>query len=178
MIPHWDIMIDADRSYKRPVRNKVIWKAPKGLTPCLWTVEHQLGAQQVYTLSTKHQLAIYKPQYVRSFCKKCSLYSLAVLYFLRAWVRNSGDCSHPQKSHLYASIISGARYHRVATYSVKCEAFSSGVSSKPLLRPKSQILSSQSAFTRRFPGLRSRCMTPAEWINFIPWAQSTECLTV
>ena len=105
---------------------------------------------------------------VRSLCKKCLPYSLAVLYFLQASVRNSNDGSTFKKSHLYASIISGARYHRVATYSVKCEAFSSGMASKPLLRPKSQILSSQSAFTRRFPGLRSRCITPAEWINFIP----------
>lgn len=70
----------------------------------------------------------------------------------------------------YASMISGALYHRVATYSVKWVTFSSGSASKPLAKPKSHILSSQSAFTRRFPGLRSRCITPAECMYFIPVA--------
>jgi hypothetical protein len=74
-----------------------------------------------------------------------------------------------------------ASYHRVATYSVRCEAFS-----KPRLSPKSHILSSQSALTTesnickarlkddfvklpsKFPGFKSRCRTPAECTNFIP----------
>jgi hypothetical protein len=64
-------------------------------------------------------------------------------------------------AHRKASMISGARYHRVATYSVICVPESSDLSSKPRLRPKSQILSSQSALTRRLPGLRSRWTTPA-----------------
>ncbi|KNC31007.1 hypothetical protein FF38_10516 [Lucilia cuprina] len=58
------------------------------------------------------------------------------------------------------SIISGALYHLVATYSVialtACE-----YSSKPLAKPKSQILTSQSALTNKLPGFKSRCNTPA-----------------
>jgi hypothetical protein len=65
-------------------------------------------------------------------------------------------------------MISGARYHRVATYSVIYPAFSSGSIEKPRARPKSQILSSQSALTSRLPGLRSRCSTLAEWMYLRP----------
>ena len=65
-------------------------------------------------------------------------------------------------------MISGARYHRVATYSVMYPAFSSGSMEKPLARPKSQILSSQSALTRRLPGFRSRWRTLAEWMYLRP----------
>jgi hypothetical protein len=65
-------------------------------------------------------------------------------------------------------MISGALYHRVATYSVMYPAFSSGSMEKPLASPKSQILSSQSALTSRLPGLRSRCSTFAEWMYFRP----------
>lgn len=63
-------------------------------------------------------------------------------------------------AHLNASMISGARYHRVATYSVILSSLS-GEASNPLLRPKSHIFSSQSAFTNRFPGLRSLWTTDA-----------------
>ena len=59
-----------------------------------------------------------------------------------------------RNAHLNASIISGARYHRVATYSVILTSLS-GEELNPLLRPKSHIFNSQSAFTNRFPGLRS-----------------------
>ena len=69
---------------------------------------------------------------------------------------------------LRASITSGARYQRVATYSVICDVPSSGVESKPRLKPKSHILSSQSELTSRFPGLRSRCTTEAECTYFMP----------
>jgi hypothetical protein len=64
--------------------------------------------------------------------------------------------------YLNASIISGALYHRVATYSVRCVVVWSGPDSNPLLSPKSQIFSSQSAFTSRFPGFKSLCITEAE----------------
>ena len=37
------------------------------------------------------------------------------------------------------NIISGARYQRVATYSVMNPAFDSGLSSNPRAKPKSQI---------------------------------------
>ena len=69
---------------------------------------------------------------------------------------------------LKESMISGARYHRVATYSVIIVGFSSGSALNPLLSPKSQILSSQSALTSKFPGLRSRWTTDAEWMYLIP----------
>lgn len=65
-------------------------------------------------------------------------------------------------------MISGARYHLVATYSVMKPWLaiwaSAGSVSKPRASPKSQILSSQSALTSRLPGLRSRCRTEAEWM--------------
>jgi hypothetical protein len=52
------------------------------------------------------------------------------------------------------SIISGALYHLVATYSVwKPAATLSGSLLKPRARPKSQIFNSQSALTSRLPGL-------------------------
>lgn len=73
-------------------------------------------------------------------------------YPRRALTTNQRVPKH--NSHLNASMISGARYHRVATYSVILTSLS-GAESNPLLRPKSQIFSSQSAFTSRFPGLRS-----------------------
>ena len=78
------------------------------------------------------------------------------------------DIRVTNKSYLYTSMISGARYHRVATYSVMIVGFSSGAELKPLLSPKSQIFSSQSALTSRLPGFRSRCTTEAEWMYFIP----------
>ena len=65
-------------------------------------------------------------------------------------------------------MISGALYHLVATYSVMYPAFSSGSTLKPLAKPKSQILSSQSALTRRLPGLRSRWRTLALWMYLRP----------
>lgn len=65
-------------------------------------------------------------------------------------------------------MISGALYHRVATYSVIIVGFSSGSAPNPRLSPKSHILSSQSAFTKRFPGLRSLWTTEAECMYLIP----------
>jgi hypothetical protein len=56
----------------------------------------------------------------------------------------------------------------VATYSVIGVAPSSGAESKPRLKPKSHILSSQSELTSRFPGLRSRWITEAECTYFMP----------
>lgn len=77
-------------------------------------------------------------------------------------------------THLNASMISGARYHLVATYSVKWVAVSFGLDSKPLLSPKSQIFSSQSALTSKLPGFRSRWMTEAECTYFMPSSQVSD----
>lgn len=65
---------------------------------------------------------------------------------------------------LNVSIISGARYHRVATYSVMNPVSVPDGSAvfTDRANPKSQTLRSQLAFNRRFDGLRSRCMTSAE----------------
>ncbi len=52
-------------------------------------------------------------------------------------------------------MISGALYHRVATYSVINPEFAAGSSENPRASPKSQILSSQSALTRRLPNKNS-----------------------
>lgn len=64
------------------------------------------------------------------------------------------------------------RGRKRATHSVMkpaCPApAKSGSISNPLASPKSQILSSQSALTRRFPGLRSRWSTRAEWMYCSP----------
>lgn len=76
------------------------------------------------------------------------------------------------QTDLNASMISGARYQRVATYSVICVGSSSGLDSKPLLSPKSHIFSSQSEFTSKFPGFRSRWTTAAECMYFIPNCES------
>ena len=65
---------------------------------------------------------------------------------------------------LNVSMISGARYHRVATYSVMNPVSvpdGSAVRTERA-RPKSQTLRSQLALSRRFEGLRSRWMTSAE----------------
>ncbi len=61
------------------------------------------------------------------------------------------------------SMISGARYHRVATYSVMRPAsFPLGFVERVLrARPKSQTLRSQLAFRRRLAGFRSRCTRSA-----------------
>src|SRR3954451_12553768 len=64
---------------------------------------------------------------------------------------------------LNVSMISGARYHRVATYSVMKPELSS-VEAADRARPKSQTLRSQLALRRRLDGLRSRCSTFAECI--------------
>ncbi len=81
------------------------------------------------------------------------------------WVNHSFQIA---MSHLYASIISGALYQRVATYSVIFVGLSSGAELNPLLRPKSQTFSSQSAFTNKLPGFKSRWTTDAEWMYFMP----------
>jgi len=59
---------------------------------------------------------------------------------------------------LNVSMISGARYHRVATYSViKPVSVPDGSAVlTDLARPKSQTLRSQLAFRSKFEGLRSR----------------------
>ena len=65
------------------------------------------------------------------------------------------------------SMISGARYHLVATYSVRKPVWScSGSATRA--RPKSQILRSQVVFSSRFEGLRSRCNTFAECMYLRP----------
>lgn len=66
---------------------------------------------------------------------------------------------------LNVSMISGARYHRVATYSVMKPELSS-VEAAERARPKSQTFRSQFAFRRRFDGFRSRWRTLAECIAF------------
>jgi hypothetical protein len=65
---------------------------------------------------------------------------------------------------LNVSMISGARYHRVATYSVmKPVSVPDGSAVfTDRANPKSQTFRSQLAFNKRFDGLRSRCMTSAE----------------
>ena len=61
------------------------------------------------------------------------------------------------------SIISGARYQRVATYSVMKPAwFSSGCATRA--SPKSHTFRSQLPLSSRLDGLRSRCSTCAEWM--------------
>lgn len=64
------------------------------------------------------------------------------------------------------SMISGARYHRVATYSVINPASFPAAFVDRVLRakPKSQTLRSQLAFRRRLAGFRSRCTMSAECI--------------
>lgn len=85
-------------------------------------------------------------------------YELAVSYSLKRmsiYVRTFMNYTHRNPNiisgALYLEIVNQhgrckdakmTTYHRVATYSVRCEAFS-----KPLLSPKSHILSSQSALT-------------------------------
>eukprot|EP01139_Manchomonas_bermudensis_P001392 Amastigsp_a1887_57.p7 type:complete len:105 gc:universal Amastigsp_a1887_57:571-885(+) len=67
----------------------------------------------------------------------------------------------------HESMTSGARYHRVATYSVINPAwFCSGSATRA--SPKSQILRSQFELRRMFEGFRSRWMTCAEWMNLSP----------
>jgi hypothetical protein len=86
-------------------------------------------------------------------------------------------------------MISGARYQRVTTYSVRLEGCSSSASAPsapapapappsaevkadgllmvtPRANPKSQIFRSQFEFSRMLDGLRSRCSTSAEWMYF------------
>lgn len=58
---------------------------------------------------------------------------------------------------------SGARYHRVTTYSVI-----KSVSDVVLARPKSAILRSQLAFNSKLLGFRSRCKTFAECTYLSP----------
>lgn len=58
---------------------------------------------------------------------------------------------------------SGARYHRVTTYSVM-----KSVSEVVLASPKSQILRSQFALSSRLLGFKSRCKTLAECMYFSP----------
>lgn len=62
---------------------------------------------------------------------------------------------------LKVNMISGARYHRVATYSVMKPELSSWEAADRA-RPKSQTLRSQLALSNRLDGLRSRCSTFAE----------------
>mmetsp|Transcript_98789 Transcript_98789/g.308068 ORF Transcript_98789/g.308068 Transcript_98789/m.308068 type:complete len:205 (+) Transcript_98789:569-1183(+) len=69
---------------------------------------------------------------------------------------------------LGSSITSGARYHRVTTYSVRTPQAWSGSSPSPApmsprARPKSQTLSLQSEVSRMLAGFRSRWATPAAW---------------
>ena len=68
---------------------------------------------------------------------------------------------------LLLSMISGARYQRVATYSVKKPVWSwSGSATRA--KPKSQIFRSHVAFSKRLLGFKSRCKTFAEWMYFRP----------
>jgi hypothetical protein len=66
------------------------------------------------------------------------------------------------------NIISGARYHLVATYSVIIPtSFPPSVPDALTLlaRPKSHTFRSQLAFTRRLAGFRSLCTMPALWMD-------------
>ncbi|KAG6542722.1 hypothetical protein Mapa_015881 [Marchantia paleacea] len=64
---------------------------------------------------------------------------------------------------LQFSNSSGARYHRVTTYSVI-----KSVSDVVRANPKSQIFKSQFALRSKLLGFRSRWRTFAEWIYFKP----------
>lgn len=66
------------------------------------------------------------------------------------------------------SMISGARYQRVATYSVMMPtSLPAGTLVWMLLaNPKSQTLRSQLALRRRLAGFKSRCTMSALWIDF------------
>ena len=66
---------------------------------------------------------------------------------------------------LNVNMISGARYHLVATYSVmKPVSVPEGSAVFTLLaKPKSHTFKSQFAFKSKFDGLRSLWMTSAEW---------------
>ena len=69
---------------------------------------------------------------------------------------------------LNVSMISGARYQSVATYSVM-KPVSVPEGSAVLTdraKPKSQTLRSQLALSSRLDGLRSRWITSAEWRAF------------
>ena len=66
---------------------------------------------------------------------------------------------------LKVSMISGARYQRVATYSVMNPELSS-VEAADRARPKSQTLRSQLALRSKLDGLRSRWRTFAECMAF------------
>jgi hypothetical protein len=66
---------------------------------------------------------------------------------------------------LKVSMISGARYHLVATYSVINPELSS-VEAADLARPKSQTLRSQLALSSKLDGFKSRCSTFAECMAF------------
>src|SRR5580658_3023925 len=66
------------------------------------------------------------------------------------------------------SMISGARYHLVATYSVIIPALPPLCAPDAftiLARPKSHTFRSQLAFTRRLAGFRSRWTMPALWMD-------------
>lgn len=68
-------------------------------------------------------------------------------------------------SRSYVNMISGARYHLVATYSVMkpvSPPFGCAVC-VDLANPKSHTLRSQLALSSKFDGFRSRWMTSAEW---------------
>lgn len=74
-------------------------------------------------------------------------------------------------------MISGARYHRVTTYSVRSTA------SFPVLRPrdspKSHSFRSQFEFSRMFDGFRSRCRTCRQGgtrkLKFSEYGESSSC---
>lgn len=74
--------------------------------------------------------------------------------------------SHTLVYILKDNMISGARYHRVATYSVMSPtSFPPGLAERVLrASPKSQTLRSQFAFSRRLAGFKSRCTISAECI--------------
>lgn len=66
---------------------------------------------------------------------------------------------------LKVNMISGARYHLVATYSVMKPELSSWEAAERA-RPKSHTLRSQLALRSRLEGFRSRCRTLAECMAF------------
>ena len=65
---------------------------------------------------------------------------------------------------LQLSKSSGARYHRVTTYSVMNSVMTWPVRASP----KSHIFKSQLAFNSRLLGFKSRCSTLALWTYFRP----------
>ena len=79
---------------------------------------------------------------------------LRVRVRVRLRAAGEGEGSMGVRSSWFSTRSSGARYHRVTTYSVRPMSLASTSGLTGLARPKSQILRSQFLLTSRLPGLR------------------------